>query len=306
MGRSGKRSGCLRFGCLSVLILVGVSLCWALVLFGTAFVGSRTESVKRQELRRDVDRPPSDEPSAPATPLDGEGLLILDFSVGDFEIQPGAAGDPIRVEASYDTSSYELEESFEPGSDGGWVYRVAFRQTGLIKDGGLRVLFGASYPELRVFVPPDVPIALRGRFDKGGADLELGGLWLTDVDLELEKGGLDVNIGRPLAAPVHSFRVHGKQGGMSTRMLGNASPAEVDIFWQQGGSEVDLRGEWLNDSDVRIRSRMGGNHVQLPRGVRIEGLPGRGPLMAPSDEEVPLPTLHMSISSLMGGQQISN
>lgn len=306
MGRSGKRSGCLRFGCLSVLVLIGVSLFGALVLFGAAFIGSRTESVKRQELRRDVDRPSSAEPSPLAASLDGGGLLILDFTVGEFMILPGETGEPVRVEAKFDTSAYALEESFDPGTDDGWVYRVTFRQTGLIKDGGLRVLFGASYPELRVFIPPDVPIALRGRFGKGGAELELGGLWLTDVDLQLEKGGLDVSVGRPLAAPLHSFRVHGKQGGMTTRMVGNASPAEVDIFWQQGGSAVDLRGQWLNDSDVSIRSRMGGNHVQLPRGVRIEGLPGRGPLLTPSDEEVPVPTLHMSISSLMGGQQISN
>jgi hypothetical protein len=281
-------------------------ICWALILFGTAFIGSRTESVERQEFRREIDRPPSEVLSDERASLVGEGLLILDFTVGDFVVQPGESGEPVRVEAEFDTSSYALEESFESGADGDWIYRVTFRQTGMIRDGGLRVLFGASYPELRVFIPPDVPIALRGRFGKGGADLELGGLWLTEIDLEMEKGGLDVNIGRPLGAPARSFRVHGKQGGMSTSLVGNASPAEVDIFWQQGGSSVDLRGQWVNDSDVSVRSRMGGNHIQLPRGVRIEGLPGRRPLMAPSDEEVSVPTLHMSISSAMGGQQISN
>ena len=294
MGRTGKRSGCLRIGCLSAVIFVGALICWALIVFGTAFIGSRTESVARQELRREIDR------------LASEGLLILDFTVGDFVIQPGEIGEPVRVEAEFDSGSYALEESFESGADGGWVYRVTFRQTGLIRDGGLRVLFGASYPELRVFIPPDVPVALRGRFGKGGADIELGGLWLTDVDLALEKGALDVNVGWPLVAPVRSFRVHGKQGGMSTSLIGNASPAEVDIFWQQGGSSVDLRGQWLNDSDVSVRSRMGGNHIHLPRGVRIEGLPGRGPLLAPSGEEVSLPTLRMSTSNFLGGQEITN
>ena len=279
---------------------------WALVLFGTAFIGSRTESVARQEFSREIDRPSAEVQSTQAAPLVGEGLLILDFTVGDFVILPGESGEPVRVEAEFDTSSYALEESFDTGADGGWIYRVTFRQTGMIRDGGLRVLFGASYPELRVFIPPDVPIALRGRFGKGGADLELGGLWLTEIDLELEKGGLDVNIGWPLVAPARSFRVHGKQGGMSTSLIGNASPAVVDIFWQQGGSSVDLRGQWVNDSDVSVRSRMGGSHIQLPRGVRIEGLPGRRPLMAPADEEVPVPTLRMSTSSSMGGQQISN
>jgi len=292
---------------MSAAILLVVMVCWALILIGAAIVGSRTESVVRQEFRREIDRPTSsDVQLTQPAPLVGEGLLMLDFTVGDFVIQPGEIGEPIRVEAEFDTSSYSLEESFESGDGDGWVYRVTFRQTGLIRDGGLRVLFGASYPELRVFIPPDVPVALRGRFGKGGADLELGGLWLTDVDLELEKGGLDVNVGRPLVAPARSFRVHGKQGGMSTSLIGNASPAVVDIYWRQGGSSVDLRGHWVNDSEVSVRSRMGGNHIQLPRGVRIEGLPGRRPLLAPSDEEVSLPTLRMSTSSAMGGQQITN
>ena len=306
MGRSGKRSGCLKLGCLSVLIVVGLSLCGTVILFGAAFIGSRTESVTRQELEQSIERPSSEETTTRHARLDGAGLLVVDFEVGEFTILPGKAGEPIRVEAEFDKTSYALEESFEPGGDDGWIYRLTFRQTGLIKDGGLRILFGASYPDLRVFVPPDVPIALRGRFGKGGAELELGGLWLTDIDLELEKGGLDVNIGEPLVEPVRSFRVHGKQGGMSTSRVGNASPAEVDIYWQQGGSSVDLRGQWLNDSDVSIRSRMGGNHIQLPRGVRIVGLPGRGPLMTPDDDEVSLPTLRISTSSQMGGQQISN
>jgi hypothetical protein len=291
---------------MSVVVVLVVLVCWALILFGAAIIGSRTESVARQELRREIDRPASEAQPPQSGPLVGEGLLILDLTVGNFVIQPGEVGEPIRVEAEFDTSSYALEESFESGDGDGWVYRLTFRQTGLIRDGGLRVLFGASYPEVRVFIPPDVPVALRGQFSKCGADLELGGLWITEVDLEFEKGGLDVNVGRPLVAPARSFRVHGKQGGMSTSLVGNASPPEVDIYWQQGGSSVDLRGQWVNDSDVSVRSRMGGSHIHLPRGVRIEGLPGRGPLLTPSDEEVSLPTLRMSTSSAMGGQQITN
>ena len=106
-------------------------------------------------------------------------------------------------------------------------------------------------------------------------------------------------------APARSFRVHGKQGGMSSSLIGNASPVKVDIDWQQGGSSVDLRGQWVNDSDVSVRSRMGGNHIRLPRGVRIVGLPGR-PLAAPTDDEISLPTLRITTSSAMGGQQITN
>jgi hypothetical protein len=306
MGRTRQRSGCLRFGCLSVVIVVGALLGWTVIVFGVAFVGSKTESVARQELRRDIDRPSAAATIRPPEDLHGKGRLILDFTVGEFSIRPGRAGEPIRVEANYDTSAYVLEETFESDANASWVYRLTFRETGVIRDGGLRVLFGASYPDLRVHIPPDVPIELLGRFGKGGADIELGGLWLTEIDLELEKGALDVNIGEPLVEPARTLRVHGKQGGMSMSRIGNASPSEVDIFWQQGGSSVDLRGEWVNDSEVTVRSRMGGNRLQLPRGVRIEGLPGRGFGLGPTDQEVSVPTLRITTSSFMGGQSIQN
>jgi hypothetical protein len=294
--RTHKRWGPLKIGCVSITIVVGVSLVWMLVVVGSALLGTRSESIGGRELERDVAASTGD----PAT----TGRVVLDFTVGEFFVEAGEAGEPIRVEARYDTTSYVLEESFEPSDPAGWIYRVTFRQTGWIKDGGLRILFGASYPRVRVYLPPDIPIALEGRFGKGGAELYLGGLWLTEIDLDLDKGALDVGFDRPLVAPVRSIRIRGRQGGLSALSLGEASPAELDVSWRMGGSVVDLNGRWRNDAEVRVRNLMGGATVVLPDGVRIEGLSGHAPLLAPADEELPPPTLRMSTSSFMGGLDV--
>jgi len=291
-----KRWGLLKIGCVSITIVVGVSLVWMLVVIGSALLGTRSESIGGRELERDVASSADEPPAA--------GRVVLDFTVGEFFVEAGEAGEPIRVEAHYDTTSYVLEESFEPSEQTGWVYRVTFRQTGWVKDGGLRILFGASYPRVRVYLPPDIPIALEGRFGKGGAELDLGGLWLTEIDLDLDKGALDVSIDRPLVVPVRSIRIRGQQGGLNARSLGEASPAELDVSWRMGGSVVDLRGTWQNDAEVRVRNLMGGATVFLPDGVRIEGLPGHAPLLAPAGEELPPPTLRMSTSSFMGGLDV--
>jgi hypothetical protein len=294
--RTGKRWRGFRIGCLAILCSVGLLLVWSAVVVGLSFFGSRSESVTRQSLRQAA----SPSPDRPV----GAGRVVLDFTVGEFLVRPGNPGDPIRVEAEFDTSAYALEEVFEPSTGDGWTYRVTFRQTGLIKDGGLRVLFGASFPEIRVYLPPDVPIALEGRFGKGGATVELGGLWLTDVDLGLDKGALAVGFDEPPAAPLPSIRLHGRQGSLAARALGKASPTELDVAWSMGGSLVDLSGSWRNDADVRVRSMMGGSTLFVPGGVNVEGLEGRDALPAAEEEELPRPTLRMRTASLMGGMEI--
>ena len=297
------RRGWFRFGCLTVVGIVGLALVWSAVVVGSAFLSSRSETVERRELQRDVGPPPA-QPNSSRTAGSNAGRVILDFTVGEFFVEPGKPGEPILVEAKYDSNSYTLDESFQASEEDGWVYRLTFSETGVLRDGGLRVLFGGDYPKLRVRLPPDSPIALEAYFGKGGAKVELGGLWLTEVDLEIEKGGLDVSIDRPLVEPVRRFTLRGKQGSLSARSLGNASPRELDFDHRMGGSLVDLRGLWLNDAEVRIRSKMGGSQIVLPKNVRIEGIGGRGALLAPREAEIPPPTLRMKVSSFLGGMSI--
>lgn len=298
----------LKLGCFGLLAVVGLLLLYGAGIFGRAYLKARSETVEARALAHEVTRPPVTAAAGTAEATAGPGgappggRVVLDLMVGEFQVEPGEPGEPIRVEAQYDTSSYALEESYQPGDEvSGWRYVVRFRETGWFHDGGLRALFGGAFPQVRIWLPPDVPLALEGRFGKGGTTVQLGGLWLTEVDLVAEKGGLDLDIGQPLAAPVDTFRFRGSQGGFNGRSLGNASPRSLRVEVRMGGVNADLSGAWLRDADVSIRCVMGGGTVLLPEDVIIEGLAGHAREPSPPDDTgQSLPVLNMSVVSRLG------
>ena len=290
----GSRSW-LKLGCLGVLGVAALLVVWAVALFGTASFRARNEVVRSQTLSRAIPGtrgvPSSLEASGPPV-----GRVVLDLTVGDFRVVRGEPGDPVRVEASFDRRSYVLRESFDPRKDTGWTYRVTFDEINWFKDGGLRALLGGSFPEIVVSLPPDVPLALEGTFGKGHAMFDLGGLWLTDIDLSFDQGAMVLKVDQPLVAPAERITIRSRQGGTFIRSLGNASPRSLEIDHRMGGLTVDLGGEWVRDAEIRIASSMGGARLTLPDGVTIEGLHDPPLAAAPAQlPEVPLPTLKLSL-----------
>ena len=178
----------LKLGCLCVFLVGGLLFAWAVSLFGTAYFRGRNEVVESRTLTRTI-------------PETAVGRVVLDFTVGEFYVVRGEPGEPVAVEAEFDTRSYALRESFEPSPGSSFTYRVTFEETSWFKDGGLRAVLGGSFPKITVSLPPDRPLALEGRFGKGHANVELGGLWLTEVDIDFEKGALAVGAERPLVVP---------------------------------------------------------------------------------------------------------
>ena len=95
----------------------------------------------------------------------------------------------------------------------------------------------------------------------------------------------------------------GSMGGFEASSLGNASPRELEVDFSMGGMDLDLRGRWAGDSDISLRSSMGGGVLRLPRDVRIEGL-ATSRIGDPTETEVEPPTLRFSVSSDMGNLEI--
>lgn len=275
---------------------------WVAALFGTAYWRGQNETVRRSNIQRDLpaqDRIPVPDAGTPAV-----GRVVLDLAVGEFHVSRGDPGEPIRIDAEFDTRSYRLTETFEPSQEGAWIYRVRFEETSWFKDGGLRSLLGGSFPEVRIWLPPDVPLVLVGRFGKGFAGLDLGGLWLTEIDVTLEKGGIEFDIDEPLVAPADRVSLNLRQGGGEIRGVANASPRQLVIAQRMGGGEIDLRGAWVRDAEIRIDTLMGGGALRLPRDVRIVGLPGGPREAAASDLELRPPTLSLFVSTTFGNLEV--
>lgn len=276
--------GC--FGCLGALVfLLLVSGIFALVALFTV----QNEQVEKRAITREV----------PAATRAAPGLVVLNVSQGECDIMPAGPGEPLRVEAKFDTNAYCLEESLDGDIGTGWIYRLDFRKTGLSITTPLELLFGGCRPRIRVYLPPDVPLRLEVTLSEGGSDVNLGGLWLTSADFDLSRGGFDLRFRKPLRRPMEQLHIRSAMGGFDSYRIGNASPRSLQICHSMGGLDLDLRGQWVRDAEIDIDSHMGGCDVRFPRDVIVEGLNNERIGLKPGPE-VTAPVLKVSVSSTMG------
>jgi hypothetical protein len=207
----------------------------------------------------------------------------------------------VHVEARYDENGAVLEDSFEVLPDSTWLYQVRYRQKAQGLTGVLRAMMGGNRGAyVHVYIPPDVPIALELRMAQGGCEVDLGGLWLTDVKIQSVQGGLELDAKAPLREPLDRLALKTTMGGLEAGGLANLAPRVLEVETLMGGAELDLRGSWLRDSDIRLAVTMGGIEVRLPAGVDVHGLAGAGDRLAPASPEIPRPQLRFSVSESMG------
>jgi hypothetical protein len=209
-------------------------------------------------------------PDSLGTPAAGK--IILDLEEGDFLVEPGPAdlsGEGLRVEADYDSGLFDLQESYEVQDDGTWTYRLSFES----KVAWYRRLWVGDQDirnKVRLIIPRGHPMEISGAIRKGQSRVELGGLWLTEVDLKTTMGDHRVSFSEPLPQPLNWLRLEGGMGEADFRGLGNAGPAKAYIESKMGEMRVDLGGEWRQDSVVDVKFSMGECRIIAPHNVHLK------------------------------------
>lgn len=238
------------------------------------------------------------------------GVIEVDLDMGDFTIKPGPAGEPIRVDADYDTSRFELQEQMEQQADGSFVYKLKFGAAGgfwgLLLGGGNE---GDNRVELTI--PRGRPILLRGRIQMGQSRTDLGGLWLQDVDLEYKAGDHLLEFREPTPFPVGEMTVQGSMGALELHNLGQASPKKLEVRHGMGELRVDLQGEWRRDALAKISFKMGECRVYLPDNAKVDLERARVAMGEARSDKPPVkdlppgaPTIKVDVSGSMGELRI--
>ncbi len=272
----GWIKGCA-LGCV-VLVLVGVGI---LAIIGILqFSASRvvadftTESkVQRAPRQAATAAQMSDATGQALTLTDSEalkapvlsaagGTLNVDFKMGKLVMVPSDS-DSFEVVAEYDRNRFRLVEELEENADGTWEYSVTFEPK--VRMMGFRKVDN----EIEIRVPKGLPMNLVADINMGESEVELGGLSLVSVDLDLRMGQHTVSFSEPTAFSMESFELEGAMGQVDVRDLGNASPAEVDTSHRMGQMTLDLRGDWTNDGAVKARCRMGECTIMSPEDVNV-------------------------------------
>lgn len=297
MNDEGAR-GCFKYGCIGCLTLIAlvVGLVFLLAMIDLS-VDHREPQPETKELSHDLPGRPilPEQPLPPEMPLEAQpdapgvpeilplaegvapklpsgvasGRVLLDISTAELAIVPGPPGEPIRVEADYDAASFELEEEFTSAEDGGWTYKLSFEPRG----GFSGLIFRGNdnaHNRLKLILPSDYPIELRGKIGVGETEADLGGLWLREVDLGFGAGDHFLEFREPLREPMGSLKIKSSVGNVELRSLGNASPESVAVSHRIGELLVDLTGPWQRDAEVGVNFSIGECKVWLPDAARVE------------------------------------
>jgi hypothetical protein len=285
-------------GCLGAVTLVMVAV---LVVAGVAALTALPEQVEQRVVTREL-------PVAASGQALTAGRVFLEIREAELFVEPAGAGEPLRVETTYDVNAFTLQEELDPGPDGSgaWTFHAVFgrsKKSGAFA-GLVSVVRGAP-AQIHVFLPEDVPIDLVLKMEKGGAVVRLAGLWLRTAEFDFESGAFDLSVAEPLREPMESLSIHTRKGGSLLNGLGNASPRRLDVSYRAGGIDMDLGGRWQRDAAIHISGGMGGGVVHLPAGVIMEGL-DLGGIEARVAPELKPPTLAFSISTSMGKLELSD
>ena len=210
--------------------------------------------------------PPGGEPELAPIPGARHGRIVLDVSMAELELVPVPAGSPLRLVARYDRERFELTENLREEA-GGWVYELAFETRGMRWFNNT-----VGHNRLRLEVPQGAPVSIEGDMGFGASEIDLGGLAVDTVDLDLGAGEHKLTFSEPTAGAMARLKIDASMGELDVTGVGNGSPREVEIDHGMGELTLDLGGRWRNDGDVKLELGMGDCRVELPAPTEAAGI----------------------------------
>ena len=189
----------------------------------------------------------------------------VEFAVGDLRIAPGAAGTLYRFDlvydaehfdpvASYNAESHRLRVGVDGHGHGNLNYRDRPRQ------------------QLDLNLSPATPLSLDLAFGAGTADVELGGLSLTDVAVKAGASETTVKVSEPNRVTCRVFTLEVGAIDLTTEKLGNARCERIELKSGAASVVLDLTGQWAEGTttQVDIAVGLGSVTLRLPESVGVE------------------------------------
>lgn len=192
----------------------------------------------------------------------GEDFVKVDvrYGAGRLSVGPAEGGVLYRMHLRYD------EEVFEPVAE----YERDHLRLGVDNIGrGIRIGRSRSSGELDLRLARDVPMELDIEFGAARADVDLGGLSLTDLELTTGASESRVEFSEPNPVSMRRATFEVGAADFAARHLGNLNAEEISVDAGVGNVVLDFTGEWRQDSDVTVDMGLGALELRVPRGLGI-------------------------------------
>jgi hypothetical protein len=232
----------------------------------------------------------------------------LEYGSGNLRLQPGEPRELYRMTLSYD------EDRFLPISDfdaPAGIVHLGLKARG---EGGVRVVSRNQLSQAAlVSLSPRVELNLDLSLGAVDADLELGGLRLSEIDLKTGASQATVRFSRPNTMRCRSATFSAGAAEVSVLGLGNSRCEEIVFEGGVGKVLLDFSGVSGSNAHVAVKMALGGITLRLPRpaGVRITmdkflstfepaGLVRRGGAFVSPDYDKAARKLEIELSTTIG------
>jgi len=321
MARSGwKTAGLIAgAGCLSIIaIIIGGGI--IATMYARATVRSFGDPNPQSVERRIALSPPPAEANPPGAKGEASRTaplhVRLELQEGTFTIRPGQPGTDIHVQGRYAPGLFELTESHSDDPSGGRETRVRFKS----KISGWQRFFASigsndnDRPELTVTLPRGTSIDLTLDLTMGKSEIDLGGLTLSEVDLNASMGEHRIDFREPVVETMRELRLNTSMGNVVFEHLGNARAETISGHGSMGNVTANLAGAWApgSSTDLRFEQSMGDLTVRVPSNVKVDAdvrnnqgdqeRQQQPTLKQPDDPNAP--TLRLRVNSSMGNARV--
>lgn len=185
------------------------------------------------------------------------------YGAGRFSVGPADAGILYRMQLRYDEDSFEPVAEFHGRRLELGTESVGHRiRLGGDKNGG----------EMELMLSRDVVMDLEMDFGAVKADIDLGGLRLTRLEIATGASQTRLDISEPNSEEMSRASLDVGVAEFTVLHLGNLNARVIEVDAGIGDITLDFTGEWQRDARVSVDMGLGSLELRFPRGlgVRLE------------------------------------
>jgi hypothetical protein len=222
--------------------MLGVAAATVLASSALAAQDMRTVTMSRQLTSRD------------------EVRVSVEYGAGTFSVRPVDEGLLYRMNLRYD------EEAYEPVAD----FSGNRLELGIESRRGVRIRRDREAGDLSLELARGVPMRLDLEFGAVRADLDLGGLHLTALDLSTGASKSMIDISEPNRGQIATARFEVGAAEFAARHLGNLNAERIEFDAGVGSVTLWLDGDWQRDMRLSIDMGLGALELRVPEGLGIQ------------------------------------
>lgn len=188
----------------------------------------------------------------------------ITFAAGTLRLVPAPAGMLYRMTLAWDP------DRFRPVGEWNAQGREVTLGVQSVGGAGLRVSSRHQLEQHAVVeLPTDINVSVDAQVGAVEADLELGGLRLTDATVRTDASRSVVRFSRPNQVACRLLEMAGGATNFVAYNLGNSRCENIRFEGGVGDVTLDLTGGWTADAQVRVKVTLGEVTLLLPRDTGV-------------------------------------